>query len=39
MGKPEGNRPLRVLGMDGKIILKCFLKSGNGVDRVVSGVE
>ena len=34
MGKPEGNRPLQVLGMDGKIILKCILKTGRGVDRV-----
>jgi hypothetical protein len=25
VGKPEGKRPLGVLGVDGKIILKCMV--------------
>ena len=27
VGKPEGKRPLDRLGMDGRIILKCFFKT------------
>jgi hypothetical protein len=32
MGKPVGKRPLRDLGMDGKIILKRILNNGSRVD-------
>jgi len=32
VGKPEGNRPIGIPGVDGRIILRCiFMKSDVGV--------
>ena len=30
VGKPQGERPLGELGVDGRIILKCILKEWDG---------